>query len=64
METIKEEEDEEEEYYEKINIDQIEKSLHRRRQIKLACISLGFLLSVGLVIYSVSVDVNNQKSKF
>ena len=64
MKTIEEEEEEEEEDYEKINIEQIEKSLHRRRQIKLACISLGFLLSVGLVIYSVLVDVNNQNSKF
>ena len=66
MKTIEEEEEEEEEDYEteKINIEQIEKSLHRRRLIKLACISVGFILSVALVTYSVLVDVNNQKSKF
>ena len=67
MKTIEEEEeDEEEEDYEteKINIEQIEKSLRRRRQIKLVCISIGFILSVALVTYSVLVDINNQKSKF
>ena len=62
MKTIEEEEEEDYET-ERINIEQIEKSLRRRRQIKLACISVGFILSVALVTYSVLVDVNNQKSK-
>ena len=62
MKTIEEEEEEEDYETEKINIEQIEKSLRRRRQIKLACISIGFILSVALVTYSVLVDVNNQKS--
>ena len=63
MRTIEEEEEEELET-EKINIEQIEQSLRRRRQIKLALISLGFLLSLCLIIYSVMVDINNQKSKY
>ena len=49
---------------EKINIEQIERSLRRRRQIKLALICLGFLLSLGLIIYSVLVDINTQKSEY
>ena len=62
MRTIEEEEEELE--TEKINIEQIEQSLRRRRQIKLALISLGFLLSLSLIIYSVMVDINTQKSKY
>ena len=49
---------------EKINIEQIERSLRRRRQIKLALICLCFILSLGLIIYSVMVDINTQKSKY
>ena len=49
---------------EKIDIEQIERSLRRRRQIKLALICLGFLLSLGLIFYSVLVDINTQKSKY
>ena len=64
MRTIEEEEEDEEFETEKINIEQIEQSLRRRRQIKLALISLGFLLSLSLIIYSVMVDINNQKSKY
>ena len=62
MRTIEEEEEELE--TEKINIEQIEQSLRRRRQIKLALISLGFLLSLSLIIYSVMVDINTRKSKY
>ena len=63
MRTIEGEEGEELET-EKINIEQIEQSLRRRRQIKLALISLGFLLSLSLIIYSVMVDINTRKSKY
>ena len=49
---------------EKLNIKQIERSLRRRRQIKLALICLCFILSLGLIIYSVMVDINTQKSKY
>ena len=58
------EEEEELEETEKLNIEQIERSLRRRRQIKLALICLGFILSLGLIIYSVLVDMNTQKSKY
>lgn len=64
MRTIEEEEEEEEIETERINIEQIEQSLRRRRQIKLALISMGFLLSLSLIVYSVMVDINNQKSKY
>ena len=49
---------------EKLNIKQIERSLRRRRQIKLALICLGFILSLGLIIYSVLVDISTQKSEY
>jgi len=62
METIEEEEKEEESQNEKININKIERNLQRRRQIKLAAILLGFVLSLVLLTYSVLVDVNNKKN--
>ena len=58
---IVEEEDETE--TEKINFEEIKENLRRRRQIKVALIFLIFLLSLGLIIYSVLVDINQQKSK-
>lgn len=64
METIEEEEKEDESQNEKININKIERNLQRRRQIKLAAILLGFVLSLVLLTYSVLVDVNNKKSKY
>ena len=63
MKTTEEEEELEDFETEKLNIEQIERSLRRRRQIKLALICLGFILSLGLIIYSVLVDINTQKSK-
>ena len=62
--SIEEEEELEDYETEKINIEQIERSLRRRRQIKLALICLCFILSLGLIIYSVMVDINTQKSKY
>ena len=49
---------------EKIDIEQIERSLRRRRQIKLALICLGFILNLGLIQYSVLVDIKTQKSEY